>query len=148
MNISSINFNVVIFNFYSWKRVFFERIGINTICITISIIKRKNEQSFDSLITLIRQFSYRFFTINKSNLYFFIVNKLYLLQYTGLLNTSLNCFASFALSSVAKVTSGTSSFASGILKVALFTTVALALAPITTVVNTQFSIYFHESSWK
>ena len=46
------------FDFYSWKEIFFERISINTIYITISTIISKNKQSFDSLITRIMQFSY------------------------------------------------------------------------------------------
>ena len=54
----SINFDVVIFSCYSWEEVFFERININKICITISIIISNNKQSFDSLITTIKQFPY------------------------------------------------------------------------------------------
>ena len=50
------------------------------------------------------------------------------------------------LSSADKVTIGTLSFASVILKVALSAPVALALAPTAAEVNTQFSIHINESS--
>ena len=57
-----------------------------------------------------------------------------------------NNFDNFTLSFADKVTIGTWSFASVILKVALSAPVASALAPIAAEVNTQFSIYLNESS--
>ena len=70
---SSINFDVVIFNFSSWKKIFFERINRNLI-ITCFIIVSKNKLSFKSLITWIKQFFYVFFCIRSSNLYYFFAN--------------------------------------------------------------------------
>ena len=63
---------------------------------------------------------------------------IHLFQQTVLLNPSINSFDSFALPSADKVTIGTWSFASVILKIAL-----LALAAVG---RTQFSIQFNESS--
>ena len=73
IKVFSINFDVVIFYFNSWKKIFFERINRNLI-ITCCIIISKNKQSFHSLITGIKSFSSVFFFISIINAYYYIVN--------------------------------------------------------------------------
>ena len=73
IKIFSINFNVVIFNFYARKKIYFERINRNFI-ITCCIIISKNKQCFNSLITWIKEFYYEFLIFSINNLYCFIIN--------------------------------------------------------------------------
>ena len=74
IQISSSNFDVVVLNFNNRKEIFFE--GINRNLITCCFIISKNKQSFNSLITWIKPFSYMFFCISCSYLYYFIANYL------------------------------------------------------------------------
>ena len=70
IKVSAINLNVVISNIHSWKKIFLVRTNRKLIIITFCIIIRKNKQSFNSLTSRIKPFSYVFWIIICTNLVF------------------------------------------------------------------------------